>query len=227
MFVIDSGSFWLNRYYLAQLTIIDAYNQVTASNYLQSQKDLEMQASYLNESFSEREKAKNRQKDKYYKNYFNKKSSWIKDAKNAYDKHGIDVIGIATGYGFKHDTVTGKIKTRREINFPDKTNKFNRKNAAKFRSHVGPSDTIYISKDFLNDDEILNFKSFKNKRRLLAKGARTNSQLLYNEINGKLFFNENGRNKGLGDGGLVAIFTKRPELDTTNFEIFSSGATNF
>ena len=220
MFAIDSGSFWLNRYYLTQLTFIDAYNQVAASNYLQSLKDLEMQASFINESFSEQEKAKNRKKDKYYKNYFNNKSSWIKDAKDSYDKHGIDVIGIATGYGFKYDKITGKTKTRLEINLPDKSNKFNRKNAARFRSFVEPSDTIYISDDFLDEDEILNFKSFKNKRKLLKKGARTNSQLLYNEINGRLFFNENGR-KGSWRGWTCSNFHKTPRTRSIKLRGFS------
>ena len=226
MFAIDSGSFWLNRYYLAQLTIKDAYNQVAASNYPQSLKDLEMEANLVNTSFSEREKFKNRKKDKYYKNYFNNKSSWIKDAKDTYGQYGVDVIDIVTGYGFKYHKAADKTKTRLEINLPNKNSKFNSKNAARFRSSFEPSDTIYISKDFLDDDELLSFKSFKNKRKLLKKGARTSSQLLYNEANGRLFFNENGRKKGLGEGGLVAIFKKRPELETENFEIFSSDTSS-
>ena len=140
---------------------MNAYNKATESNYLQSENEIRMIANSINESFSEREKAKNRKKDKYYKNYFNNDSSWIQNLKKSYNHSGVDVIDIVTGYGFKYGQDSGK--TRNVINLPNKSTKLNSRNALRIRSFTEPSDSIYISKDFLEGDELLNFKSFKSK----------------------------------------------------------------
>ena len=42
---------------------------------------------------------------------------------------------------------------------------------------------------------------------------------LYDQKKGSLYFNENGADKGFGDGGIIAILKGAPELTATHLEL--------
>mgnify|MGYP001193780051 CR=1 FL=1 len=62
-----------------------------------------------------------------------------------------------------------------------------------------------------------NSHSGKNKKAVMKKIAKQDFDFLYHQTEGGLFFNENGSDKGFGDGGIIAILKGTPELTTSNF----------
>jgi len=52
-------------------------------------------------------------------------------------------------------------------------------------------------------------------KRLLT---RQDFDFIYDQKKGGLYFNENGSDKGFGDGGIVAILKGAPELTASNLE---------
>ena len=62
------------------------------------------------------------------------------------------------------------------------------------------------------------FKAGKNKKQVLKNLARLDDDFLYDQKKGGLYFNENGAEKGLGEGGLIAILKGGPELNSSNFK---------
>ena len=57
-------------------------------------------------------------------------------------------------------------------------------------------------------------KNRDNKNNL----ARLDIDFLYHQKKGSLYFNENGADKGFGDGGTIAILKGAPELTATHLE---------
>ena len=52
----------------------------------------------------------------------------------------------------------------------------------------------------------------------MKKLAKLDIDFLYDQKKGGLYFNENGSDKGFGDGGIIAIFKGGPELTASNLE---------
>ena len=50
------------------------------------------------------------------------------------------------------------------------------------------------------------------------KLAKLDIDFLYDEKKGGLYFNENGADKGLGEGGITAILRGSPDLTSGNLE---------
>ena len=50
------------------------------------------------------------------------------------------------------------------------------------------------------------------------KLAKQDFDFLYDEKKGGLYFNENGADKGFGDGGIIAILKGAPDLSADNLE---------
>ena len=48
--------------------------------------------------------------------------------------------------------------------------------------------------------------------------ARLDIDFLYHQKKGSLYFNENGADKGFGDGGIIAILKRSPDLTSDNLE---------
>ena len=48
--------------------------------------------------------------------------------------------------------------------------------------------------------------------------ARKNYDFLYDQKKGGLYFNENGSDKGFGNGGIIAILKGAPNLTDDNLE---------
>ena len=51
-----------------------------------------------------------------------------------------------------------------------------------------------------------------------AVKSHTDFDFLYDEKKGGLYFNENGSDKGFGEGGIIAILKGAPDLTSDNLE---------
>ena len=56
-------------------------------------------------------------------------------------------------------------------------------------------------------------------RKALRKALKNNNPFVYYEKKGFLYFNENGKESGWGDGGLLAVLEGKPELSASDFTI--------
>lgn len=86
--------------------------------------------------------------------------------------------------------------------------------------------------DFNNtegDTILLNGEAFKLKKRLkylstndkraTKQASRSNKKIIYDQSKGFLFFNDNGKRSGWGEGGLFAKVRNTPVLDSSDFTI--------
>ena len=64
----------------------------------------------------------------------------------------------------------------------------------------------------------IKLKSVASKK-ALKKASKTNNPFVYDEKKGFLYFNENGKDSGWGDGGLLAVLQGKPELGASDFTI--------
>ena len=95
--------------------------------------------------------------------------------------------------------------------------KFNKKSADKITNFNPSTDTLEIDTDSFGIDSSATFAAAKNKRKL-KKLAKKDFDFLYEQKKGGLYFNENGANKGFGDGGIIAILKGTPELTSGDLE---------
>ena len=80
------------------------------------------------------------------------------------------------------------------------------------------SDKLEIDTDSFGIDSSATFASGKNGKVVKKKLAKQVFDFLYDEKKGGLYFNENGANKGFGDGGIIAILKGAPDLTSDNLE---------
>ena len=98
------------------------------------------------------------------------------------------------------------------------TGKYTKKTAAEMNSFDSNSDVIEINTDSFGIDSSATFAAGKNKKAVKKKLAEENFDFLYDEKKGGLYFNENGPDKGFGDGGIIAILKGAPDLTSGNLE---------
>ena len=67
-------------------------------------------------------------------------------------------------------------------------------------------------------DPSASFAAGKNKKMVKKKLSRQGFDFLYDQKKGGLYFNENGSDKGFGDGGIIAILKGAPDLTSGNLE---------
>ena len=96
--------------------------------------------------------------------------------------------------------------------------KFNKKSADKITNFNPSTDTLEIDIDSFGIDSPATFASGKNKKTVKKKLAKQDFDFLYDEKKGVLYFNENGADKGFGDGSIIAILKGAPELTASNVE---------
>ena len=96
--------------------------------------------------------------------------------------------------------------------------KFNKKSADKITNFNPSTDTLEIDTDSFGIDSSATFASGKNKKTVKKKLAKQDFDFLYDEKKGGLYFNENGADKGFGDGGIIAILKSAPDLTSDNLE---------
>ena len=80
------------------------------------------------------------------------------------------------------------------------------------------SDTLEIDTDSFGIDSSGTFAAGTNKRVVKKKLAKQGFDFLYDQKKGGLYFNENGSDKGFGDGGIIAILKGAPDLTSGNLE---------
>ena len=96
--------------------------------------------------------------------------------------------------------------------------KFNKKSADKITNFNPSTDTLEIDTDSFGISSTATFASGKNKKAIKKKLAKQDFDFLYDERKGGLYFNENGADKGFGEGGIIAILKGSPELTSGNLE---------
>ena len=77
-------------------------------------------------------------------------------------------------------------------------------------------DQILLDKEMPGLRKKLRFKSVQGRSKA-NKASGTKKQFIYDESKGRLYFNENGKDDGWGDGGFFAKLTGAPELDANDF----------
>ena len=95
---------------------------------------------------------------------------------------------------------------------------FNKKSADKITNFNPLSDTLEIDTDSFGIDSSATFAAGKNKKAVKKKHAKQDFDFLYDQKKGGLYFNENGSNRGFGDGGIIVILKGSPDLTINNIE---------
>ena len=95
--------------------------------------------------------------------------------------------------------------------------KFNKESADKITNFNPSTDTLEIDTDSFSIDSPATFAAGKNKRKI-NKLAKQDFDFLYDQKKGGLYFNENGADKGFGDGGIIAILKGAPDLSEKNID---------
>ena len=94
---------------------------------------------------------------------------------------------------------------------------FNKKSADKITNFNPLVDTLEIYADSFGVDSSATFATVKNKWKL-KKLVNKDFDFLYDQKKDGLYFNENGSDKGFGDGGIIAILKGAPDLNSVNLE---------
>ena len=95
--------------------------------------------------------------------------------------------------------------------------KYKNKYANKIKNFDPSADTLEIDGNNFKIDDSPTFTSGKNKK-TIKKLAKKDFDFLYDEKKGGLYFNENGSDKGFGEGGIIAILKGAPELTSGNID---------
>ena len=118
-----------------------------------------------------------------------------------------EVISPQNNKSNPEDRALIKEPSKYKIKFADKITNFK------------PSiDTLEIDTDSFSIDSSATFAAGKNKKIVKKKLAKLDIDFLYDQEKGGLYFNENGTDKGFGDGGIVALLQGAPELTSDNLE---------
>ena len=99
--------------------------------------------------------------------------------------------------------------------------KFNKKSADQITNFNPSTDTLDIDTDSFGIDSPATFAAGKNNR-AIKKLAKKDFDFLYDQKKGGFYFNENGADKGFGDGGIIAILKGAPDLTASNLEFIGS-----
>ena len=100
----------------------------------------------------------------------------------------------------------------------EKPTKFKRKNIDKITNFKPSTDTLEIDTDSFGIESSATFAAGKNKKKLKKKLSKQDIDFLYDQKKGGLYFNENGADKGFGDGGIIAMLKGAPDLTSGNLE---------
>ncbi len=95
---------------------------------------------------------------------------------------------------------------------------FKKKYADKITNFNPSTDTLEIDTDSFGIDSCATFAAGKNKKAVKKKLTKQDFDFLYDKKKGGLYFNENGSEKGFGDGGIIAILKGTPDLTSDNLE---------
>ena len=82
----------------------------------------------------------------------------------------------------------------------------------------GEGDSILLDNDLFELGKKIKLKSYASRSKV-KKAVKSKNDFVYEEKKGLLYFNENGKQKGWGDGGLFAKLQGAPELGAEDFTI--------
>ncbi len=102
-----------------------------------------------------------------------------------------------------------------DIYIPDS---FTRRVVDKITNFNPSINTLEIDVDSFNIERSATFAPGNNTKSVKKKLAKHDFDFLYDEKKGGLYFNENGADKGFGDGGIIAILKGAPELTAENID---------
>ena len=121
--------------------------------------------------------------------------------------------------GFMQDSKTDHNRDDDDIRTHEliKPSQFNKRSSDKITNFNPSTDTLEIDTDSFGIDSSATFATAKNKRKL-KKLAKKDLDFLYDQKKGGLYFNENGADKGFGDGGITAILKGAPDLTAGHLE---------
>ena len=125
-----------------------------------------------------------------------------------------DSPGASSSDGEKNNEAATK-DTKIKITAPKK---FNKKSADIITNFNPSTDTLGIDTNSFGIDSSFTFAAGKNKKTFKKKLAKQEFDFLYDQKKGGLYFNENGADKGFGDGGIIAILKGAPDLTSANLE---------
>ena len=96
---------------------------------------------------------------------------------------------------------------------------FGKKEADKIQDfNADEGDSILIDNQAFNLNRKVKFKATAGKN-AIKKASKSKRDFIYNERKGLLYFNENGKERGWGDGGLFAKLAKGTDLDANDVNI--------
>ena len=95
---------------------------------------------------------------------------------------------------------------------------FKRKFVDKIINFNALTDILDIDTDSFGIDTSSTFAVGKNTKEVKKVLAKQDFDFLYDQKKGGLYFNENGADKGFGDGGIIAILKGKPDLTSGNLE---------
>ena len=75
-----------------------------------------------------------------------------------------------------------------------------------------------MNKDIFGLGNKIKFKRVRGNSKA-KKAAKTKNDFIYDYKKGQLYFNEDGKDKGWGDGGLFAKLQGKPDLAAEDFTI--------
>ena len=148
----------------------------------------------------------------------------ILEQANTTSSYGSESLQARAFEGFTYDFQTPYDKTATEESDSsnntaiNKPSKFNKKSADKITNFNPSVDTLEIDTDSFGIDSSATFAVGKNMKAVKKKLANKDFDFLYDEKKGGLYFNENGADKGFGDGGIIAILKGAPDLTASNLE---------
>ena len=227
----NTGSKWLDRYYEAYYEVIECYYKnlgKTYGNYgynyynVWRQSVLPVAKSLANSTRGQYKSSYyNNYYENLYKNYFNK-NSWD-SIWSGYGYGGCDVDRILGRWGFSDKKSgsgggSGKKKSKKnEYDTITPPKKYGKSYADKITNFDSSSDNLKIDKDLFGVGKKASFKAAKNKK-YLGRYAKKGYDFIYDEKKGYLYFNENGSDKGFGDGGIIAILKGAPDLNSSDLK---------
>ena len=126
--------------------------------------------------------------------------------------------GEQMAFATKYDSNTTGLNSQPLSESISKPSQFNKKSADKITNFNPSTDTLEIDTDSFGINSSATFAAGKNKRDIKKNLAKQEFDFLYDQKKGGLYFNENGSNKGFGEGGIIAILKGAPDLTSDNLE---------
>ena len=95
---------------------------------------------------------------------------------------------------------------------------FGKKEVDKVKDFDSEEDSVLVDKDVFDLGKKIKLKVVTGKKSS-KKAATSKKDFIYDDKKGLLYYNENGKEEGWGDGGLFAKLQGAPALDASDFTI--------